>query len=257
MYVRRIGSGPVSCFAIPGWGEDHTSLLPLEQHLQSVAEVHVVDPPGYGSSPRPQPFEIPETVRLLKQAYAQAGLGSAQAPDTIIGNCSGAILAAELAMVLDPTPVRLVFIDPFAFLPGYFRVFLKRGFGKMAYQSTFANPVGRWITNQMVGGRQEQSTDMTSTFRVTDHEVTYQYLKLFGGLPGIEKYAPLQCAVTIITGGKTFAAVRRSITMWREIWPHAQVTELANSGHLPIREAPQELVQSMFADGRNVERGGA
>ena len=97
---------------------------------------------------------------------------------------------------------------------------------------------------------------MTSTFRVTDHEVTYQYLKLFGDLPGIDKYAPLKCGVTIITGGRTFAAVRRSITMWCELWPHTQVIELPDSGHLPIREAPKSVVQSMFADQRAEAGGG-
>jgi pimeloyl-ACP methyl ester carboxylesterase len=246
MSVRKLGTAGKCCFAIPGWGEDSGSFLPLEPHLQDKAQIYAVDPPGYGTSTEPSPFSLPRITELLKEAFDQASAESSSPIQTIVGNCSGAILAAELALAMDTTPQRMVLIDPFAFLPGYFKVFLRRGFGRAAYQSTFANPVGRWLTNRFAGGRGKAETDMTSTFKVVNHEVTYKYLKIFGEHQGISKFSGLRCKVTIITGERTFAAVRKSIEMWQKLWPSAQVTELSGTGHLPIREAPADLVAAMF-----------
>jgi pimeloyl-ACP methyl ester carboxylesterase len=188
-----------------------------------------------------------EVASLLAEAFEDSCAVAGKRLDTIIGNCSGAILAAEVALLLEQPPMRLVFIDPFAFLPSYFRVFLRKGFGRAAYQGTFANPVGRWITNRVLGGRKDRDTDMMSTFRVVDHEITYRYLQIFGDHEGIQKYRHYDGEVRILTGSRTFAAVRKSVKMWQELWPQAVVRELEGVGHLPIRESPVELVEFMLA----------
>ncbi len=252
MSVERYGNGPLNCFAIPGWGEDSASFAPLAPYIDEMATLYAVDPPGYGGSPAPAEYTAECIADRLAEHYAAACELAGERIDTLLGNCSGAILAAELALRLDPAPRRLQFIDPFAFLPGYFRVFLRRDFGRQAYNTTFANPVGRFMTNLFAGGREDRSTDMTESFRVVDHEVTYRYLQFFGELSGVSTYSPLKADVSIVTGEKTFAAVRKSVLMWREIWPDASVVNIADCGHLPIREAPRQLVEAFFSTGRPV-----
>jgi pimeloyl-ACP methyl ester carboxylesterase len=246
MFIKRIGGGPLACFAIPGWGEDHRAFTPLHEYIDGIGELYAVDPPGYGGSPAPPRYEIGAVAVMLAQAYEESCRQAGRRLGALVGNCSGAILAAELALILSPPPARLIFIDPYAFLPGYFRLFLRKGYGKAAYRSTFANPLGRWITNKLLRGRRDRRTDMLTTFSVANHETTYRYLQLFASLSGIDRYAPLTAEVRIITGGQTFAAVRKSIGLWRELWPAAQVIKLASAGHLPIREATGELAAAIF-----------
>lgn len=246
MSVERIGNAGHGCFAIPGWGEDAGSFRPLENVLEGLATLYAVDPPGYGSAPAPDNYDTEEISARLAESYKAACEMHGGRLDTLIGNCSGAILAAELAKRMSPGPQKLLFIDPFAFLPGYFSIFLKRGLGRHAYNSTFANPVGRWITNQLVSGREDRSTDMTQSFRVVDHEVTYRYLELFGKMDGISHFRDIQAEIVIVTGEKTFGAVKKSIAMWKELWPHARVASIPGCGHLPISEAPQRLVTELF-----------
>ena len=80
---------------------------------------------------------------------------------TVIGNCSGAILGL-LANELVPSRIaRFVLIDPFAFLPWYFKVFVHPTYGRVAYHSTFANPIGRWATNLSLKKKRSADSDLT------------------------------------------------------------------------------------------------
>ena len=246
MPVERIGNGMTACFAIPGWGEDRNCFSPLENLLSPQASLFSVDPPGYGSSPPPASYTFDEITSRLHNELRDAQAMSGGRIRTLLGNCSGALLACELAMRLEEAPQRMLLIDPFAFLPGYFRLFLRRDFGRHAYNSTFANPVGRWLTNLLARGKDDNSTDMTESFRSVNHEVTYGYLEMFGTHQGIGQYAGIRSEVTIVTGEKTFAAVKNSVGMWQEIWPHAQVVTIPDCGHLPVREAPEALVAALF-----------
>ncbi|MCB1221612.1 MAG: alpha/beta hydrolase [Planctomycetales bacterium] len=248
MPAERIGNGTHACFAIPGWGEDRNCYLPLVAQLGPGTCLYSVDPPGYGNTAPPPEYSFEAVAELLQREYEEASRLEGRPIDTLLGNCSGALFACELALRLDPAPRRLLLVDPFAFLPGYFRVFLRRDFGRHAYNSTFANPVGRWLTNVLASGREDRSTDMTQSFRSVDHEVTYRYLEMFGTHPGIDRFSSLDCEVRIATGERTFAAVKKSVQMWQDLWPHAIVTSIPACGHLPIREAPEGLCEALFSN---------
>jgi pimeloyl-ACP methyl ester carboxylesterase len=66
------------------------------------------------------------------------------------------------------------------------------------------------------------------------------------GLDGINQFKGLRMPVEIIYGEKSFAAVRRSVDMWKELWPRARAIELAGVGHLPIEEATGRLSKLIF-----------
>ena len=177
--------------------------------------------------------------------------GFQQTGVTLLGSCSGAILGAfvvrELHSMGQPRVVeRLVMIDPFAFCPWYFRIFLTPMVGPMMYAAAFANPCGRGITNFLLREKRAEDTDLMHSFAAVNHHVVWQYLKMLSkcGRPG--QFRGLDVPVDILYGEKTFAAVRRSVKEWAEALPQARICELAGVGHLPIQENSSEVARLLF-----------
>ena len=123
--------------------------------------------------------------------------------------CTGAIAAIFAAGNLKPRLTRLILIDPFAYVPWYFNVFLNGKWGW--YASTFANPVGRWLTNTTLRNKRTSETDLTDSFATIDHSVTYGYLKLFAGIEDIDQFKSIDVPVDIAFGERTFGAIKASL----------------------------------------------
>lgn len=204
------------------------------------------DLPGYGQSPLPREWSLEGLAKELAGEIEKL-----DAPVTLIGNCSGALLGLS-AMELRPRLVerinRMVMIDPFAYLPMYFKLFVTPPFGKYAYLSTFANPVGRWIANLSLKSHRTEETDLTGSFRRVDHGVSYRYLELLAGIDGIQRWAGIDKPVEIVCGERSFGAIKKSVGMWKAIWPQARAFELAGAGHLPILEATEALSRIVFEE---------
>jgi pimeloyl-ACP methyl ester carboxylesterase len=166
---------------------------------------------------------------------------------TVIGNCSGAIFGLLAASHVAGRIDRFVLIDPFAYMPWYFKLFVRTQFGRKAYDATFANPIGRKLTNLSLKRRRASRTDLTATFGSVNHEATYRYLSMLGSLDSVEQFRWLRIPIDIAYGEKTFAAVKRSAALWQQVWPHARRLELAGAGHLPIVEATRQLGEMIFS----------
>jgi pimeloyl-ACP methyl ester carboxylesterase len=67
-----------------------------------------------------------------------------------------------------------------------------------------------------------------------------------GELDGVGRFGRLRRPVDLIYGARTFGAIKKSIRLWRGVWPHAQCHELAGAGHLPIQEATRQLSEIVF-----------
>ncbi|HEX7177682.1 MAG TPA: alpha/beta hydrolase [Pyrinomonadaceae bacterium] len=242
MFVERHGRGGEVYFALHGWGGGRRTFAPLAPFVPDTASLYSADLPGCGDSPAPREWsvdavvgEIVETVRTLAPARVN-----------FVGNCGGAVFALLAAQALGDTVGRVVMIDPFAYLPRYFRLFIAGDFGRHAYNATFANPVGRWLTNQSLRGRRDNQSDLTVSFADADHEVARRYLVLFAEVGGVEGFRGFDVPVEIAHGEKTFGAVRRSLALWREVLPRVRVRELKGAGHLPIEEATAEVAEVVF-----------
>ena len=244
MYVEKYGSGEKVYFGLHGWGGDHSTFAPLIKHLPEGAIFYSADLPGYGKSPAPQEWTLAsltsEIVAAIEKINAQRLV--------LVGNCSGAISGLFAAQVLQDHIERLVLIDPFAFMPLYFRVFVNPNFGKIAYYSTFANPIGRWLTNISLKNRRTEKSDLTTSFRRVDHEATWQYLNLLAQINSLEQFSDLKMAIDILYGERTFKAVKQSIPMFQGVWSQAQAAELKGAGHLPIVEAAEQLSRIVFQE---------
>ncbi|HXG66227.1 MAG TPA: alpha/beta fold hydrolase [Blastocatellia bacterium] len=246
MYVKKFGSGTVAYFGLHGWGGDHRTFAPLAARLPEGAALYCPDLPGYGLSPAPRKWSLAAIAEEIVAAISEI-----DAPRvTLIGNCSGAILGLFAAEAAGERIERLVLIDPFAFIPWYFRVFTNTSFGKYAYHSTFANPFGRWITNLSLRNRRAADSDLTGSFKRVNHEVSFQYLKLLAATGDIAQFRDLRMPIDIVYGEKTFGAVKQSVALWQGIWPHARCHRLAGAGHLPIEEAAAQLSDIAFVTRR-------
>jgi len=242
MHIERYGSGPGIYWGLHGWSGDHTTFAPLAERLPASATLYSVDLPGYGRSPAPRRWDLTAITDEVVSAVR-----SVEATEvTLVGNCSGAILGLLAAERLQGQLGRLVLIDPFAYVPWYFRLFVETSFGRYAYYSAFANPIGRWLTNWSLRGHRQPETDLTESFASINHEVSYQYLALLARVEGIVQFSGLGLPIDIAYGERTFGAVKDSVLRWQSIWPHARCWELAGAGHLPIKEATGQLSRIIF-----------
>jgi pimeloyl-ACP methyl ester carboxylesterase len=245
MFVERHGRGGEVYFALHGWGGGRRTFAPLAPFVPDAASLYSADLPGCGDSPAPREWSVDGVVGEIVGAVRETGAGRVN----FVGNCGGAVLALLAARELGAGVGRVVMIDPFAYLPRYFRLFIAGDFGRHAYNATFANPVGRWLTNQSLRGRREGQSDLTVSFAGADHEVARRYLALFAEVGGVEGFRGLDFPVEIAHGEKTFGAVRRSLALWREVLPRVRVRELKGAGHLPIEEATAEVAEVVFGGG--------
>ncbi|HZH89746.1 MAG TPA: alpha/beta fold hydrolase [Pyrinomonadaceae bacterium] len=248
MYAKRYGTGEREFyFGLHGWSGDHATFAPLAAHVPARASLYSADLPGCGQSPAPRSL----TLESVAGEIAEAVLAAVPPPAsvTLIGNCSGAILGLLAAERARARINRLVLIDPFAYWPWYFRVFVAGNFGRYAYRTTFANPLGRWLTNQSLRSRRTADTDLTHSFGKIDHDVAQSYLALLAGVEGVERFESLRgVPIDIVYGERTFAAVKKSVGIWQSVWPHARAGVLRGAGHLPILEATAQLARIVFED---------
>ena len=107
MELERWGTGPRPFLGLHGWGGDRNTFAPLKPHLPPEVSFWSADLPGYGASPAPERWTeealVTPVLTALARIQAEAG-----APPTLVGNCSGAILAAMAAMAA--TVARRIFM---------------------------------------------------------------------------------------------------------------------------------------------------
>jgi len=242
MFVERYGRGDRIFFGLHGWSGDHTTFAPLVNYLPADAALYCADLPGCGRSQPPREWRLEELTREIAAEISKLDSQSV----TVIGNCSGAILALAAMPRIAERVNRLILIDPFAFAPWYFKLFVATPIGKYAYYSTFANPIGRWITNLSLRRHRTRATDLTVSFRAIDHAASYNYLRMLCAIDGIERFAWIRRPIDIVCGARTFGAIKRSVGMWRGLWPQARVFPLEGAGHMPIEEATEELSRIVF-----------
>jgi pimeloyl-ACP methyl ester carboxylesterase len=242
VFVERHGRGPRVYFALHGWGGDRRTFAPLAPFVPEDVSLCAADLPGCGDSRRPRAW----TLEALVEEIVGAVRGLDEKSVTLVGNCGGAVFALLAARELGATVERVSMIDPFAYLPRYFRLFNAGEFGRRAYDATFANPLGRWLTNRSLRGRRAGAADLTASFAEVDHESARRYLALYEEVGGVETFRGLGTPVEIVYGERTFGAVKRSLALWREVLLQANVCELEGAGHQPFVEAPARVAGVVF-----------
>ncbi len=241
MFIKRYGTGPNLFLGLHGWSGDHRTFEPLLRDIPADISFYTVDLPGCGQSEPPANWTLDCVADCIVEVSRQL-----PGPFTLVGHCSGALLGMLAAQKISHRVERMLLVDVFATFPWYFRIFLVPGLGPLAYYSTFANPIGRWIANASLRKHRSSETTLTGGFGRTEHSVTYKYLQLFEDYPAPQKFNDLLMPIGILSGDRTFAAITKSIAVWRNVWPQAQSWCLKNAGHLPILEATASLREILF-----------
>jgi pimeloyl-ACP methyl ester carboxylesterase len=254
MYCERYGTGEQIFVGVHGWGNDHHSFAPLAAHVPAHASLYSFDLPGCGRSPSPREWNVETIVGEIVEAVANVGSDDGTRAITLIGNCGGAILSLMAACRASQLIERVVMIDAFAYLPRYFKLFLNENYGRRAYDATFANPVGRWLTNQSLRSHRTGASDLTASFDAVNHETQRRYLALYSEMGALEQFSELRVPVEIVYGEKSFGAVRKSAALWQSVLPNARVSKLVGAGHTPMAEATEQLARIIFSNDEWTDR---
>jgi len=232
LFHKLYGQGSQLFLGVHGWGASHRTFEHFEPHLhEHDASLLSLDLPGYGQSSEPERFDFP-TINAPIRALIEAQ----DRPVHLIGSCSGTVHVLELALEIPEKIASIRLMEPFAYVPWYFRIFLAPG-GQIAYYSTFANPLGRKITNLGLA-RQEYATDNpVDSFAIVPPHVPLRYLELYHRDGKHHRYKDIDLPIRCVTGALTFEAIRRSVEIWRGHWPQLQERVLPDVGHMIVQEA--------------------
>ena len=252
MYFAKHGAGENVFVGLHGWSGDHSTFSPLVRYIPDNAVFYSADLPGTGKSPALKDL----TIENLAAAIAEGIQSLSHSQITILGSCSGGLFGLfavkHLLETGQPELVkRIVIIDPYAYFPWYFNIFVAPQMGKIgwyAYYTTFANPIGRWMTNLSLRKHRANDAHLTRSFAETNHQTTYRYLQLLVEGGGAKQFNCIPIPIVIVYGEKTFSAVRKSLSLWKEILPNVTFLELNGAGHLPIEEATSDLANILFID---------
>ncbi len=170
-------------------------------------------------------------------------------PVTLLGYCGGGNLAMMAAQRVPDRVARLVLIDPFAYMPLYFKIFTWGEFGRRAYFSTFANPVGRHFTNAVLRKKRTGHSSLTRSFENVDHDFILDVLRAFRRVPHWETFSDLAIPIDLVCGERSFTAVKKSVVIWQSVWPQAREHALAGAGHSPLVEATVQVASVAFGPG--------
>jgi pimeloyl-ACP methyl ester carboxylesterase len=242
MYIKEYGTGGRIFAAFHGWGGTHREFAPLALRMPKDCRLLSPDLPGYGVSPKPETWDLGAIAADVQQEL-ESRIG--RQPRTLIGFCSGIIFALLIAQGNRETVERIVLIDPFASVPWYFRIFLRGEFGRRAYDATFKSTTGRAVTDWIIKRVQKQDENFTDAFRGIDHDVARRYLGLFSQV-NKERFFDLKMAIDLLYGERTFAEVRKSVTRYSSLWPHAREIVLHDVGHLPLIKGARQLASIIF-----------
>ena len=252
MYIVRHGKGRHGVVGLHGWSGDHATFDPLLPCLNPETTFFAVDLPGCGKSPEPKVWEMKNLGReLAKELIALDHVHL-----TLVGNCSGALLALFAIQELremgrGDVVGRLVMIDPFAYCPWYLEIFVHPALGPLGwwiYLVTFANPIGRSLLNLCLQGKRTKDTHLTETFAQANHRATWRFLKVMYECGSPAAFRGLNLPVEILVGEKSFSTVVKSVEVWKGILPQVSVHVLSSVCHLPIDENPISVSKILFRE---------
>ncbi|RDV36388.1 alpha/beta fold hydrolase [Bradymonadaceae bacterium TMQ3] len=238
--VEELREGPL-IIGLHGWGGSHHTFDPLREHLPPTRAFAACDWPGYGHSQAPADFTLDAIVEPVA-GWLRDLRGRHPGPFIAVGSCSGALFGIELLRRHAGALDHLVMVEPFAFNPWYLKLFLIPGFGRLAYTSTFANPLGRWLTNRSLAAQSDEQPDMT-TVAQTPTRTTLSYLRELDRMGNARRFTSVTTPLSLVHGERTFGALIRGIPIWQELFPCAQLDVVEGAGHLPLSEKPELLAR--------------
>lgn len=246
LQLYRYGEGPRVFVGFHGWGAEHTkSFRSLLERLPEDVTFWAMDMPGCGASAAPPRWDWEVVTEILARGCDQI------APErqlSLVGSCSGSFHALAVALERPARVERMLLLEPFAYMPWFFSIFLAPVGGRALYRVIFDNPIGQAATRASLRRQKVSSEyDMVGAFaRGSDLGVAYRYLQFYGEIPEHTVFAAAPGPVRIILGERSWKAIHEAVDLWRENWPELEVVELAGTGHMFSQEAPERTIRAIF-----------
>jgi pimeloyl-ACP methyl ester carboxylesterase len=218
-----------SVVLIPGWAGVRRDMRALVERLPEF-RVAVVDLPGQGDSPPPARWDLTSIAGDLQETVERHGVW----PAHVLGFCSGAVWALEIARQWPDRVEHLFLLEPFDRVPWYFRWFLWPRIGPRAFAMAMQSPrfVG-WL-DAVLRIRQPGAASFTRSFQTISAEIALNYLRLFSRFDGGARYRKISHPIHLICGSRTFRQVRRAVQRLHRLWPNSTVHVLPGLGHLSL-----------------------
>ncbi|MFT7620899.1 MAG: pimeloyl-ACP methyl ester carboxylesterase [Myxococcota bacterium] len=202
------------------------------------------DLPGYGRSAPPTTYALDPIADAVTESLEE----HLSWPATLVGTCSGAVLATMVAQRLGARVERLILAEPFGYAPWYFRLLASRP-GRFFYGCAFETPVGRFFVDRGPSAR-DSSASLSESFAATKPAVALGWLRALVQLGDVRLLPPPAVdAVHLLIAEKTFAAIETSIPMWTELLPIAIRHDVTGAGHLLLEDVPQAAAQLLISSG--------
>lgn len=246
-HLARFGGGSRCFVGFHGWSGSFESFRPLVSALPEDVSFWAADLPGAGESENPSTWTAESVVARMDSALDGLGLRSV----TLVAACGGVGFALLLAARRPERVKRVVLIDPFAFVPWYFALFTWPVLGRAFYLLTFANPLGRHLTDEALAERRTETTSLTEGFEAVDHVRNHQLLRAMcdAGRTPLGEFGSFKGPVDIVYGARTFGAVKDSVArLVNEPFPQARVFRAETAGHLPMHEASAFVTQIVYEE---------
>ncbi len=239
------GGGREVYFALHGWGGDRRTFAPLAPFVPDDASLYAQTCRAAATRRGRKTWTVSAVVEEIVESGARASI---EQRVTLVGNCGGAVFALLAARELGDAVGRVSMIDPFAYLPRYFKLFNAGEFGRHAYDATFANPFGRWLTNQSLRGRRAgaKRPDRLVRGRGPRGRASLPRALRRGRRRANSSAGSARPSRSRTASGRS-ARSRSSLALWRDVLPGARVRELKGAGHLPLRRRPRRLRKSSSA----------
>ena len=245
LHIQPYGAGPRRFVGLHGWGAEHTkSFKELLRFQPPDVTFYGVDLPGCGQS---APLTGASWAALHDHVAHALDQRLGQAPWTLVGSCAGSYHALEIARRLPDRHDQLVLLEPFAYMPWFFSIFLKKPGGKALYDAVFDSAIGKRATQASL--RRQGVTggyDMLTAFGARDMSVPYQYLTHYGAIRSHLDFQGVPGPVRILYGQRTWRAIHEAIPRWRELWPDLDARLLEGVGHMFSQEAPELAARHIF-----------
>lgn len=250
LFDSRFGHGPRRFYGVHGWGSTGAqSFGSIAAFIPEDCTLIAPDLPGCGQSPPPSQWLMSQVDEELLAHFDQV---SAESSDklTLVGSCSGSFNALPLAAARPERIERVVLLEPFAFMPWFFSIFLTPVAGPLLYKTVFDNPIGRAMTRRGLRrqGGDEEKVDMVGSFASsTDLTSAYNYLRFYGEIVDHTAFASAPEPITLVYGEKTFKAIHHSIELWKQNWPALATHMIPEVGHMLSHEAPDVTAALVFS----------
>jgi len=225
------GSGkPIIC--IHGWLENRKCFR-YQSYKNFLKDYKVIalDLPGFGGSSEPKEFSFEEITKLIDGFAEELKLESFD----ILGQCMGTDFALDYAIRYPQKVSKVILVEPMIYFPWWFKTLLIPKINKRLIKAFIDYKMLSGLMNKYrpIRGFRRDLHRMKNLQKVNVNSAL-QYVKLLRSYSRYnqeERIRQIRTDVVIVSGGKTFRQVKKSIKTLKKIFNDVNHIEDKEKNH--------------------------